>query len=70
MVQFYTRSAINAEEIVLLGVKQTLIQGEDKMRDVKEKVLDELKELIIQEKKVIEKFLEINKMLKIPNDFV
>lgn len=70
MVQFYTRSAINAEEIVLLGVKQTLIQDEDKMRDVKEKVLDELKELIIQEKKVIEKFLEINKMLKIPNDFV
>lgn len=47
MVQFYTRSAINAEEIVLLGVKQTLIQDEDKMRDVKEKVLDELKELII-----------------------
>ena len=37
MVQFYTRSAINAEEIVLLGVKQTLIQDEDKMRDVKEK---------------------------------
>lgn len=60
IIKFYTMSALSSDRIVLLSVKQSIIQDERKRSECKSKVLEELKKLIVQEKQIMKEFLEKN----------